>query len=71
MHVDGEGGRGGVGGEQPLVAGGLEQAARREVAGGAQLGQILGEEGVVAVVARGAGADALQQVRGSTVMVTG
>ena len=65
VHVDAERGRRGVGGEQPLVARGLEQAARGEVAGGAQLVEVLGEERVVAVVAGGARADARRAARGS------
>ncbi len=65
VHVDRERGRRGVGAEQALVADDLEQRARREVSGGAQLVEILGEEDVVAVVAGRPRADAVEQFRAS------
>ena len=63
VHVDRESGRRGVRAEQALVAHDLEQRARREVSRGAQLLEILGEEDVVAVVAGGPRADAVEQFR--------
>jgi hypothetical protein len=62
VHVDAERRRRGVGGEQPLVACRLEQRPRSEVAGGAQLIEVLGEERVLAVVLSGTLADAAEQL---------
>ena len=64
VHVDAERGGRGVRGEQALVARRLEEGPRREVAGGAQLVEVLGEERVVAVVSGGALADAGEQLGG-------
>ena len=64
VHVDAERRRRRVRGEQSLIARGLEQRARREVAGGAQVVEVVGEERVVAVVAGGRSSDAGEQLGG-------
>jgi len=62
VHVDRERGRGGVGGQEPLVAGRLDEAARSEVSDRLQFVEVFGEERVIAVVAGGARPDALEQL---------